>query len=85
MPNQKGFTLVELMVAIILGSVVATSGITLYLTSQKTYLLQEGFLSNQSNMDIAFQKMTDAIQKSSKVRPALPSGQQALPQAAAAA
>lgn len=66
MPNQKGFTLVELMVAIILGSVVAASGITLYLTAQKTYLLQEGFLSNQSNMDIAFQKMTDAIQKSSK-------------------
>lgn len=64
MINQKGFTLVELMVAIILGSVVAASGISLYLTSQKTYLLQEGFLSNQSNMDIAFRKLTDSIQKS---------------------
>lgn len=65
MVNQKGFTLVELMVAIILGAVVAASGITLYLTSQKTYLLQEGFLSNQNDMDLAFRKMTDAIHKSS--------------------
>lgn len=65
MINQKGFTLVELMVAVILGSIVAASGITLYLTAQKTYLLQEGFLSNQNNIDNAFGKITDSIQKSS--------------------
>lgn len=65
MRNQTGFTLIELMVAIILGSFVAASAITLYMTSQKTYLLQEGFLSNQNDLDISFDKLTDTVQKSS--------------------
>lgn len=64
MRNQRGFTLIELMVAIILGSVVTASAITLYITSQKTYLLQEGFLSNQNDLDITFDKLTNAVQKS---------------------
>lgn len=69
MRNQKGFTLIELMVAIILGSIVAASAITLYMTSQKTYLLQEGFLSNQSDLDITFDRLTDVVQKSSMNKP----------------
>ena len=69
MRNQTGFTLIELMVAIILGSVVSASAITLYMTSQKTYLLQEGFLSNQNDIDISFDALTDVVQKSGMNKP----------------
>ena len=40
--SQQGFSLVELLVALLLGSLIAAAGIQLLLTSSQTYRLQSG-------------------------------------------
>ena len=62
--KQKGFTLVEIMVAIILGSFITAAAISLYLISQRTYQIQEAFLSNQNNIKVVTDILTKSIKRS---------------------
>ena len=47
MKYSKGFTLIELMTAVFLGSLITAAGISLYAASQKLYINQEAIASNQ--------------------------------------
>lgn len=60
---NRGFTLIELLVGITLGSVVVAIAVSLYASVNKSYLIQEGNVSIQSNLDIAFTKLTDVVKK----------------------
>ena len=49
MIKQKGFTLIELMIALALGLVITASAILLFFTGQKGYFLQRGMADVQDN------------------------------------
>lgn len=60
---QKGFTLMELMVSITLGSIMSAAAITLYLTAQKTYVTQESMASSQTGVDRGVQYILEQVRK----------------------
>ena len=47
--KQTGFTLLELMIALALGLVIVAAAITLFITGQRSYSVQQGMSENQSN------------------------------------
>lgn len=51
MQSQKGFTLIELMLSIIMGAVTTAAATTMYITSQKTLVAQNSLSSNQLSVD----------------------------------
>lgn len=61
MKSQKGFTLIELMLSIVLGSITAAAGLTLYIASQKTFVAQESLSSNQIAVDRGLIYIADQI------------------------
>lgn len=65
--KQRGFTLVELMVSLILGSMVSASAITVYLLSQKNQALQEGLKSNQSAVGAGLEYLVESIERAGEV------------------
>ena len=40
--SQQGYTLIELMVALVLGLLISAAAIQLFITSQNTFSLQQG-------------------------------------------
>lgn len=61
MKNQKGFTLIELMLSIVLGSITTAAGVSLYIASQKTFVAQDTLSSNQIAIDKGLTYITDQI------------------------
>lgn len=61
MKNQQGFTLIELMLSIVLGSITTAAGVSLYIASQKTFVAQETLSSNQIAVDRGLSYITDQI------------------------
>lgn len=61
MKNQKGFTLIELMLSLVLGSITTAAGVSMYIASQKTFVAQETLSSNQIAVDRGLTYITDHI------------------------
>lgn len=59
--KESGFTLVELMIALALGLVVAAAATMLFLTSQKSYVLQSGMADLQDNANFGLNYITKDI------------------------
>ncbi len=57
MKQQKGFTLVELMVSIVLGLLVSAAAIQLYITSQKSMVIQRGAANLQNSASLGLEYM----------------------------
>lgn len=56
--GSRGFSLVELMVALFLGTLIAAAGVQLLLTSSETYRLQNGLSEVQESGRFAIEYMT---------------------------
>lgn len=56
--QQKGFTLIELMVAIALGLIVVAAGTTLFISSQRSLSLQQAAGELQDNANFALNYLT---------------------------
>lgn len=64
MINQKGFTLIELMLALALGLVISAAAIFLFLTAQKSYSMQQGLANTQENANFGLNYLTKDIRLS---------------------
>jgi type IV pilus assembly protein PilW len=61
MNRQKGFTLVELLVAITLGLIITATGLLLFLTGQRTYSMQQGTADIQDNANFGLNFITQSV------------------------
>ncbi len=64
MKTQRGFTLIELMVALALGLIISAAATMLFLTSQKSYSLQQGVAELQDNANFGLNYITQDIRLS---------------------
>ena len=62
--RQAGFTLIELMIALALGLVIAAAAIMLFLTGQKSYSLQQGAADLQDNANFGLNYIVKDIRLS---------------------
>lgn len=58
MINQKGFTLIELMISLTLGLIISAAAILLFLTSGKSLSLQQGVSDIQDNANFGLNYIT---------------------------
>lgn len=61
MKIQKGFTLVELLVALTLGLVITATALLLFLTGQKSYSMQQGTADLQDNANFGLSFITQGV------------------------
>ena len=59
--KQQGFTLIELMIALALGLVIVAAVITLFITGQKSYNVQQGVAENQNNANFGLNLITQDV------------------------
>ena len=59
--TQSGFTLIELMIALALGLVISAAAIMLFLTGQRSYVLQQGMADLQDNANFGLNYVTKDI------------------------
>lgn len=62
MLRQLGFTLIELMLSLALGLILSAAAIFLFLSGQKSYLIQLGLLNNQDNANFGMNYLIKDIQ-----------------------
>lgn len=58
MINQKGFTLIELMISLALGLIISAAAILLFLTGQKSLSMQQGTFDLQDNANFGLNYIT---------------------------
>ena len=58
MINQKGFTLIELMISLTLGLIISAAAILLFLTGQKSLSMQQGSSDIQDNANFGLNYIT---------------------------
>lgn len=58
MINQKGFTLIELMISLTLGLIISAAAILLFLTGQKSLSMQQGTSDLQDNANFGLNYIT---------------------------
>ena len=56
--NEQGFTLLELMIALALGLVIVAAAVTLFITGQRSYTVQQGMSENQNNANFGLNLIT---------------------------
>ncbi len=61
--TQNGLTLIELLIALVLGLLVLSGIVTVFLTTQKTYRVQEGLAQVQENGRFAMQKISEDLRQ----------------------
>ncbi|MDY6509780.1 PilW family protein [Acinetobacter faecalis] len=61
MKIQKGFTLVELLVALTLGLMITATALLLFLTGQKSYSMQQGTADLQDNANFGLNFITQGV------------------------
>ena len=61
--DQRGITLVELMVALVVSSIVLIGVATVYTSSKRAYTIQEEFARLQENARFAFVELTTALRQ----------------------
>ena len=59
--KQRGFTLVELMISIVLGLLVSAIAIQLFLTSQRSVTVQQGMMNLQNSALFGMGTMIDNV------------------------
>ena len=59
--KQKGFTLLELMISLVLGLLVSAIALQLFLTSQKSTTVQQGMMNLQNSTLFGLGGMVDSI------------------------
>ena len=59
--KQRGFTLVELMISIVLGLLVSAIAVQLFLTSQRSATVQQGMMNLQNSALFGLGTMVDSI------------------------
>jgi len=59
--SQRGFTLVELMVSLVLGLIIVAAATMLFIAGQKSFALQQGASDIQDNANFALNYMTKDI------------------------
>ena len=59
--NEKGFTLVELMIAMVISAIVMTSVYSVYSAQQRSYIVQEGVAAMHQNLRAAMYFMEREI------------------------
>lgn len=59
--NQRGFTLIELMIALVLGSLVVLAATILLLSGQRGMRLQQGAAEIQNNANFALNQITQDV------------------------
>lgn len=62
--HQQGFTLIELMIALALGLIIAAAAMLLFLTAQKSYSLQQGSVDLQDNANFGLNYIVKDIRLS---------------------
>ena len=65
-PHQLGFTLIELMIAMLLGLIVVGAAGSVFLSSQKTYKTTEEMARLQEGGRAAFELMAKDIREAGK-------------------
>lgn len=55
--NQKGFTLIELMISLVIGTMVTGAAYSTYSSQQKTYYIQDQVAEMQQNLRAAFSRI----------------------------
>ena len=66
--KQRGVTLVELMIAMAISLIVLLGVISVYITSKRSYVVQEEFARMQENANFAFQYLTQDIRQADAVK-----------------
>lgn len=61
--SQKGFTLLELMIAIVLGLLISAAAIQLFLTGQLSFMMQKGVSEIQDNGNFGLRYLTKEVRK----------------------
>lgn len=61
--NQRGVTLIELMVALVLGLIVTGAALSLFIANRQTYLATEGLGRLQDNAATAFELMARDVRE----------------------
>ena len=56
--QQHGFTLIELMVALALGLIIVAAAVTLFITGQRSYYVQQGAAEIQNNANFGLNMIT---------------------------
>jgi type IV pilus assembly protein PilW len=62
--HQRGLSLVELMVTLLLGLIIMAGVIQIFISNKATYTVQEGLVQIQENMRFAFETMAHDIRMS---------------------
>lgn len=63
--NSKGFTLIELLFSVVLGSIIVAGATTLFLSTQKTQMIQSNLADLQERTSLAFTQIKTSLSKSS--------------------
>lgn len=58
---QYGFTLIELIIALALGLIISAAAVLMFITGQKSYVLQQGMANLQNNTTFGLNYITDEI------------------------
>lgn len=61
MKLQYGFTLIELIIALALGLIISAAAVLMFITGQKSYVLQQGMANLQNNTTFGLNYITDEI------------------------
>lgn len=61
--KNKGFTLIELMISIVLGLLISAAAVQLYFTGQMSFLMQKGISDVQDNANFGLRYITKEIRK----------------------
>ncbi|KJV41208.1 PilW family protein [Acinetobacter brisouii] len=59
--SQRGFTLIELMVSLVLGLIIVAAAVMLFIAGQKSFALQQGTADIQDNANFALNYMAKDI------------------------
>ena len=59
--KQQGFTLLELMVSLVLGLIIIAAAITLFITGQRSYSVQQGAAEIQNNANFGLNLITKDV------------------------
>ncbi|MHA3097900.1 PilW family protein [Acinetobacter brisouii] len=59
--SQRGFTLIELMVSLVLGLIIVAAAVMLFIAGQKSFALQQGAADIQDNANFALNYMAKDI------------------------
>jgi prepilin-type N-terminal cleavage/methylation domain-containing protein len=59
--NQRGMTLVELLVALVITTIITSAGYSIYLTQHENWIIQEQISNMQQNARVAVQELESKI------------------------